>query len=56
MPQGDSLEKAERVLAGRNKVMFLEFVKGMLVWRPEDRMTAWELLEDPWLNTWEING
>lgn len=54
MNQGNSLEKAERVLAGRNKDMFLSFVRGMLTWRPEDRKTARELLEDPWLNTWTI--
>jgi hypothetical protein len=33
--------------------MFLNFVRGMLAWRPEDRKTARELLRDPWLNTWE---
>ncbi|KAK3301837.1 kinase domain protein [Chaetomium strumarium] len=47
-------DKAERVLRGRNKAMFLDFVRGMLTWRPEDRKTARELLDDPWLNTWEI--
>lgn len=51
IPQGNSLEKAERVLSGRSKEMFLNFVRGMLTWRPEDRKTAKELLEDPWLNT-----
>jgi serine/threonine protein kinase len=52
--EGYSFEKAERVLRGRNKAMFLDFVRGMLTWRPEDRKTARELLDDPWLNTWEI--
>ncbi|KAF1948632.1 kinase domain-containing protein [Byssothecium circinans] len=52
--QGNSLNMAEHFLTGRNKVMFLDFVRGMLAWRPEDRKTARELLEDPWLNTWEI--
>ena len=33
-----------------DKEMFLAFVKGMLQWRPEDRKTAKDLLEDPWLN------
>ncbi|KAK3292975.1 kinase domain-containing protein [Chaetomium fimeti] len=55
IPQGNSLENAEHFLAGRNKTMFLDFVRGMLAWRPEDRKTAKELLEDPWLNTWEIS-
>ncbi|RAL00839.1 kinase domain protein [Aspergillus ibericus CBS 121593] len=35
---------------GRNKEMFLAFIRGMLQWRPEDRKTAKELLQDPWLN------
>ncbi|KAK4122013.1 hypothetical protein N657DRAFT_657506 [Parathielavia appendiculata] len=38
-----------------DEVMFLDFVKGMLAWRPEDRKTARELLDDPWLNTWKIS-
>ena len=54
IPQGNSLGTAEHFLVGRNKEMFLDFVKGMLAWRPEDRKTARELLQDPWLNTWEI--
>lgn len=29
--------------------MFIEFVKRMLKWRPEERSTARELLNDPWL-------
>jgi serine/threonine protein kinase len=35
--------------------MFLDFVRGMLAWRPEDRKTARELLEDPWFNFSEIS-
>jgi len=31
------------------KAAFLEFAKGMLQWRPEDRKTARELADDPWL-------
>lgn len=50
--QVNSLEKAELVLAGKDKKMFLEFIRGMLAWRPEDRKTAKQLLEDPWLTTW----
>lgn len=55
IPEGNSLEQAEQFLKGRNKAMFLEFVRGMLAWRPEDRKTAAELLKDPWLNQWEIS-
>ncbi|KAI9930788.1 hypothetical protein MW887_011546 [Aspergillus wentii] len=48
--QQGSLEMEEMFLQGRNKEMFLAFMRGMLQWRPEDRKTARELLEDPWLN------
>jgi hypothetical protein len=30
--------------------MFMELMRGMLQWRPEDRKTAEELLQDQWLN------
>jgi hypothetical protein len=50
VPQNTSLERSEEFLEGRNKEMFLAFIRGMLQWRPEDRKTAKELLEDPWLN------
>lgn len=49
-PQDTSLERSEEFLEGKNKEMFLIFMRGMLQWRPEDRKTAKELLEDPWLN------
>lgn len=29
--------------------MFLEFIRSMLRWVPEERKRARELLEDPWL-------
>ncbi|KAB8207596.1 hypothetical protein BDV34DRAFT_223501 [Aspergillus parasiticus] len=45
-----SLESSARFLEGRNKEIFLAFIRGMLQWKPEDRKTARELLEDPWLN------
>ncbi len=50
IPSNTSLEKSEEFLEGINKVMFMRFVRGMLQWRPEDRKTAKELIEDPWLN------
>ncbi|KAK2877251.1 hypothetical protein FQN49_001307 [Arthroderma sp. PD_2] len=49
--QDDSLEQSEEFLEGKNKEMFLSFMRGMLQWRPEDRKTAKQLLEDPWLNS-----
>ena len=50
IPTGVSLEQSEKFLKGRNKEMFLAFMRGMLQWRPEDRKTAKDLLHDPWLN------
>ncbi|KAI1135858.1 kinase domain protein [Hypoxylon sp. FL0543] len=50
VPQDVSLEKSVRYLDGKEKQAFLEFVRGMLQWRPEDRKTAEQLLDDPWLD------
>ncbi|KAF7944219.1 hypothetical protein EAE96_010621 [Botrytis aclada] len=44
------LEKMEGRLRGRNKEMFLNMMRGMLQWRPEDRMWARDLADDPWIN------
>ena len=38
-------------MTGEDKRLFIAFVKRMLRWMPEDRATAAELLEDPWLTT-----
>lgn len=54
IPQITSLEQSETFLEGTNKVMFLNFMRGMLQWRPEERKTAKQLLEDPWLNDQEL--
>ena len=50
-----SLEESEERLSGENKRAFLVFVRRMLQWRPEDRATARELLEDPWLCSWDVS-
>lgn len=50
IPKGVTSHNSDEFLSGRNKEMFLEFMKGMLQWKPEDRKTAKELLQDPWLN------
>ena len=49
IPEGTSLETSEENLKADNQRRFLEFMRGMLQWRPEDRKTAKQLLEDPWL-------
>ncbi|TFY69311.1 hypothetical protein EVJ58_g489 [Rhodofomes roseus] len=45
-----SLEHAEEDWAGEDKVLFLRFVRKMLKWKLEERASAKELLDDPWLN------
>jgi hypothetical protein len=49
LPQGISLESSEDNLEGKGKEQFMAFMRGMLQWRPEDRKTAKQLLDDPWL-------
>jgi len=45
-----SLEGSEENLEGRNRELFLQFMRSMLRWTPEERKPARELLDDPWLN------
>ncbi|KIW85314.1 hypothetical protein Z517_00704 [Fonsecaea pedrosoi CBS 271.37] len=49
-----SLDTREERLDGENKRLFLEFVKSMLRWDPNERLTARELLDDPWLNNYNL--
>ncbi|KAL4938853.1 hypothetical protein BDV06DRAFT_231493 [Aspergillus oleicola] len=46
-----SLEKLERNLDGDEQQPFLRFLRKMLKWKPEERESARELLEDPWLRS-----
>lgn len=46
-----SLEDSEEYLEGENKMLFLEFMRKMLRWDPDERQTARELLMDPSLNS-----
>ncbi|CAL1698674.1 unnamed protein product [Somion occarium] len=46
-----TLEDAERQLEGEEKALFLAFMRKMLKWRPEERINAKELLDDPWLKS-----
>jgi len=43
------MEDEEENLQGEDKTMFLRFLKKMIQWVPEDRRSAKELMEDPWL-------
>ncbi|KAF9630840.1 CMGC/SRPK protein kinase [Lasiodiplodia theobromae] len=44
-----SFETEEENLEGRDKELFLAFMRSMLCWLPEQRKTARELLEHPWM-------
>ena len=44
-----TLESLEWRLSTNEKESFLQFMKSMLRWLPEERRTAKQLLEDPWL-------
>lgn len=50
VPDHTSLEESEEILQGSDKEAFLRFMRKMIQWRPEDRQTASQLLEDDWLN------
>ena len=45
-----TLAAEEKVLEGAEKTQFLAFMRRMLQWRPEDRASAKDLMEDPWLS------
>jgi serine/threonine protein kinase len=36
-------------MSGEEKLRFIRFIERMLKWSPEERSTARELLDDPWL-------
>ena len=45
-----SLESREVQLTGTNQKLFLQFMRKMLQWNPEDRASAQQLLfEDEWV-------
>lgn len=50
MPNPTNFEELEDNLEGGNKEAFLRFMRKMIQWRPEDRQTAKQLLQDDWLN------
>ena len=45
-----TLEDIETRLIGQEKASFINFLRTMLQWLPEERKTAKELLQDPWLH------
>jgi serine/threonine-protein kinase SRPK3 len=50
-PHYTGLEATITTLSGDEKTLFLQFIARMLMWMPEDRARARELLRDPWLRS-----
>lgn len=50
IPRDLKIEDTVNCLQGEQKSQFLSFARKMLQWLPEDRKTARELVEDPWLS------
>lgn len=46
-----TLEQLEGNLHGTQQKLFLEFMRKMLQWHPEERASAKDLLSDPWLRS-----
>ena len=44
-----SLEELETNVQGKEKEPFLQFLRSMMRWVPEEKKTARELPDDPWL-------
>ncbi|OQD78024.1 hypothetical protein PENANT_c097G11072 [Penicillium antarcticum] len=50
VPSNFSFESTISKFDGEEKRMFISFVNRMIKWKPEERSTAKELLQDPWLH------
>ncbi|EAU29341.1 predicted protein [Aspergillus terreus NIH2624] len=50
VPSTFSFESTLSKFNGEEKKMFINFVSPMIKWNPEERSTAKELLQDPWLH------
>lgn len=46
-----TLENSTPMLEGQERALFINFARRMLTWLPEQRATAKELLDDPWLKS-----
>ncbi|KAK0629587.1 kinase-like domain-containing protein [Bombardia bombarda] len=49
LPSSVSLEEIETNLEGEDKKLFMQVMRKMLQWKPEDRSTAKDMLQDPWI-------
>lgn len=52
--QGFSFESSITRFKGKDKELFIDFAKKMICWLPEERWTAKQLLEHPWLKKREV--
>ncbi|KAI2672753.1 hypothetical protein DTO013E5_5509 [Penicillium roqueforti] len=50
VPSNFSFESSISKFNGEEKRMYIKFVNRMIKWNPEERSTAKELLQDPWLH------
>ncbi|KIY53612.1 kinase-like protein [Fistulina hepatica ATCC 64428] len=53
VPQTSFEERMSEFMSKEDRPEFLRFLNRMLKWRPEDRSTARELLQDPWIKPYE---
>jgi len=51
IPTKVKLDDCISSMVGEEKELFLSFIRRMLQWAPEDRGTAKELRDDPWLRS-----
>ena len=49
IPEDFSFESSINRIRGRDKELFIDFAKKMICWLPEERWTAKQLLDHPWL-------
>lgn len=49
VPENFTFETAIKRIKGKDKELFIDFIKHMLCWLPEERWTAKQLLDHPWL-------
>jgi len=46
------MESLQRALQGEDADAFLDFMRKLLRWIPEERPSTEDLLSDPWVNPW----
>ena len=49
IPEGFCFESSITRFRGKDKELFIDFAKKMICWLPEERWTAKQLLDHPWL-------